>query len=64
MELSEVRGAEENRVMKETMNEKDFIELMNKVKELDPERYRFTIYTLGLRESGARRGHPLSGKLS
>ena len=50
MELSEVRGAEENRVMKETMNEKDFIELMNKVKELDPERYRFTIYTLGLRE--------------
>ena len=53
MELSEVRGAEENRVMKETMNEKDFIELMNKVKELDPERYRFTIYTLGLRESGA-----------
>ena len=22
-------------------------------KELDPERYRFTIYTLGLRESGA-----------
>ena len=29
MELSEVRGAEENRVMKETMNEKDFIELMN-----------------------------------
>ena len=32
MELSEVRGAEENRVMKETMNEKDFIELMNKVK--------------------------------
>ena len=46
MELSEVRGAEENRVMKETMNEKDFIELMNKVKELDPERYRFTIYTL------------------
>ena len=53
MELSEVRGAEENRVMQETMNEKDFIELMNKVKELDPERYRFTIYTLGLRESGA-----------
>ena len=48
MELSEVRGAEENRVMKETMNEKDFIELMNKVKELDPERYRFTIYTLSL----------------
>ena len=39
--------------MKETMNEKDFIELMNKVKELDPGRYRFTIYTLGLRESGA-----------
>ena len=29
MELSEVRGAEENRVMKETMKEKDFNELMN-----------------------------------
>ena len=62
MELSEVRGAEENRVMKETMNEKDFIELMNKVKELDPERYRFTIYTLGLRESGAEDIHYLANR--
>ena len=44
MELSEVRGAEENRVMKETMNEKDFIELMNKVKELDPENVIYNAY--------------------
>ena len=53
MGLAEGRGAEENRVMIEPMNEKDFIELMNKVTALYPERFRFTIYTLGLRESGA-----------
>ena len=65
MELSEVRGAEENRVMKETMNEKDFIELMNKVKELDPGKISFyNLYPRIKRVGSRRRGHPLSGKPS
>ena len=53
MELSEVRGAEENRVMKETMNEKDFIELMF-----------YNLYPRIKRVGSRRRGHPLSGKPS
>ena len=51
--------------MKETMNEKDFIELMNKVKRTGSGKISFyNLYPRIKRVGSRRRGHPLSGKPS